>query len=221
MPRGLPVIITSIVLIQPDRLSHTCEYGDQRPLVGTPSSASRSEADEYQVLGSLDRQHIGWISPKRSLEAVVTEYDQLIEPWFPLLSTSAKARLQTPEARPLDAGLLGQALELIVTGPDPTSKAQGQASVPPLYQALKRTIATFEAFEICTILVAQARVLTALFEAVHGLFQAAYISIASTARSIEALDLFSRPETDLDITSVTPTDEELILVRCAFAILGR
>jgi hypothetical protein len=225
--RQIDIVLYVPLIMQPDRLSHACEYESRRPtrpLTVTPSSPSNSgsESDSDQIrrnLDLIDQCIEATSSDKRSPELIVREYDEDIHPWFPLLSDSTKARLRTSEARPPGLRLLGHALELIVTGP--IHMSGDRAVVSPLYQAMKRTIATFEALDINTILVVQARIFTTLFEIVHGLFQPAYVSIASSTRAIEALDLFAGLEPNLDVALGASIDEEIILVRCGVAILGR
>lgn len=138
-------------------------------------------------------------------ETTVPAYCREIEPWFPLISLP---RLwtqlpQTWEEVPLDVAFLCLSITLLTS--TPTSSLEAEEShddLKSLYLYIKSSLSATEGLGMNSLLIVQSRILVTLFEVAHGLYPAAYISIGTTARAVDALQVHPEggfaPSKDLD-----------------------
>lgn len=156
---------------------------------------------------------------------VAARYFSAIEVWFPIVAEDAfVSRLPSSwDEAPVDFSLLSLAIVLLTTTPEEQSDDNCTTSefMGP-YLSYKACIALLEGAGSNSLQVVQSKVLLALFEAAHGLYPAAYISIGSAVRSIESLIVFDRR--DLPSVLFTPRkteEEELMFTWHGILILDR
>lgn len=114
-----------------------------------------------------------------------------IERWFPIVSCSSLLGNipETWDEASLDLVVFCLSVELLAT-PSPAiiMNSKDPAMASSLYLHVKRQIGVAEGLGINSLLMVQARLLANLFEVAHGIYPAAYISIAAAIRAAEALD---------------------------------
>jgi hypothetical protein len=112
---------------------------------------------------------------------------------------------------------------LLTTAPPLTGEDNNDASdFKLLYFATKSHFATVEALGINSVLIIQSRILVTLFEIAHGFYPAAYISLGSTVRAADALEI----PRSLDVLhrhtlDTQPTQEDRVLIWCGILVLDR
>lgn len=120
-----------------------------------------------------------------SLKAVVTDYFGTIYRWMPIIS---RIRLYSLLSNPLrqqepDTILLLLSIRLLLSIPDQTGRGS------KLYSDAKELYCIAEAAGCFTIQMIQAGIMIALYELGHGIYPAAFLTIATCARYGTALGI--------------------------------
>jgi len=156
-------------------------------------------------------QQLGTSTP----EAIISGYCQEIEPWFPLISEPRLRTLvpQMWEYVSLDVTLLCLSIKLLTSTPSSSSEAEySHDDLQSLYLYVKSSLSATEGLGMNSLLLVQSRILVTLFEAAHGFYPAAYISIGTTVRAVDALQ--SHPIGDFSLSQAsddgTKGDETLL-----------
>ena len=107
----------------------------------------------------------------------------------------------------IDFTLLSLTIVLLSTTPEHQANNGGESiGFMSLYLSTKACSALVEGIGINSLLVVQSRLLIALFEAAHGFYPAAYVSIGATVRAAEALVVYG--ERDVPMIQSTAGDRE-------------
>ncbi|KAL7931373.1 hypothetical protein V8C35DRAFT_310246 [Trichoderma chlorosporum] len=175
------------------RREEDCQYetitlsssGSVTPL-GTNLAVSPDRIPSPQLIKVAIVENLSNLEPTD----IVSAYYRTIQPWFPII---AEPRLgdQLPDdwnGATLDFTLLCLAIVLLSTPPESTTWADTSNSVlKNLYLSAKSWIALAEGIGANSAEIVQSRLFITVFEVVHGLYPAAYVSIGATARAAEAL----------------------------------
>jgi hypothetical protein len=134
-------------------------------------------------------------------EEVATGYYRSIQTWFPIISFSELcARLPgTWEQASTDMCLLFMSMSLLRQVPE-TQIMDGNSRLPKAlessYLSLKSWIAILEGRGMNSLDFLHAKALLVLFEVVHGIFPAAYITIGALFRAADALHIYNSGQTN-------------------------
>jgi hypothetical protein len=193
----------------------------------TPSLSPRPEI--FLGSGAFTPSHVkeaiiqkfGPLTPEDTLSA----YCRKIEPWFPIVSISRlRSRIpRTWDEAPLEVALLCLSIILVTTTPPCSPEDEVDPSeFKSLYLYTKSSITSTEGLGLNSFLIVQSRILVTLFEVAHGFYPAAYISIGTTVRAADALEIHpgvdALPSHSLDDEAQR---EERVLTWCGILILDR
>lgn len=134
-------------------------------------------------------------------EEVATGYYRSIQTWFPIISfLELCARLPgTWEQASTDMCLLFMSMSLLRQVPE-TQIMDGNCRLPKAlessYLSLKSWIAILEGRGMNSLDFLHAKALLVLFEVVHGIFPAAYITIGALFRAADALHIYNSGQTN-------------------------
>jgi hypothetical protein len=170
-------------------LGQLCLYGD---------SDSTDEASENALnLDALIPADIKVNITKRlsstNLSEIITTYSETIHTWVWIFSQSTLSREHpaTWDTASVDSALLCFAIMLLNSAP---RESQGAYVLSPehksMYLMSKARISMLEGAGLSSIDFVKARLLVNIFEVSHGLYPAAYLSIAATVRAADALAAF-------------------------------
>lgn len=176
-------------------LGHVCDY-EYLHASSTSSSLSPFPRPEFHpgclaiTLNQLRHSIVQSLEPLTP-EDILSAYCRAIEPWFPIVACSHLRRSlpSTWDSVHLDVALLCLSLLLLTTTPPVSAEDDNNPSkFKSLYLHMKSSLSLAEGLGVHSFLVLQTRTLVALFEAMHGLFPAACISIGATVRAAEAIE---------------------------------
>ncbi|PVH98152.1 hypothetical protein DM02DRAFT_566804, partial [Periconia macrospinosa] len=176
------------------RLGQRCEYDTfKTSYFGPVSIASKtslgSEAAAIKCLKDAVIRELDPLTP----ESTLLVYRGSIEPWFPI-AYNLKDRLRPVwEEVTLDVALLCLSICLVTTNPSSILRSDGP-QFTNTYLQTKSTLALAEALGMNSPPIVQSRILLTLFEVSHGFYPAAYISIATTLRAADALEIHPMDE---------------------------
>jgi hypothetical protein len=170
-------------------LGQLCLYGD---------SDSTDEASENALnLDALIPANIKVNITKRlsstNLSEIITTYSETIHTWVWIFSQSTLSREHpaTWDTASVDSALLCFAIMLLNSAP---RESHGAYILSPehksMYLMSKARISMLEGAGLNLIDFVKARLLVNIFEVSHGLYPAAYLSIAATVRAADALAAF-------------------------------
>ncbi|KUJ15403.1 uncharacterized protein LY89DRAFT_735517 [Mollisia scopiformis] len=210
------------------RLRQVCKY-DSRPLASSgptpdPSPSPRSEISLTAAAFTPSQtkhaiiQRLGSLKP----EDIVSVCIQMIDPWFPIMSIPRlQARLPPSwDECSLDLALLCFSINLVATTPPELPEDVNDPSeFKTSYLCAKSWISLMEGFGINTLDLLLARILVTLFEVVHGIYPAAYLSIASTTRAADALALY--PGVDASLSEDEDNRQDGVSGWCGILVLDR
>ncbi|KAH8703840.1 hypothetical protein BGW36DRAFT_287451 [Talaromyces proteolyticus] len=212
------------------RLHQTCEYeGLELPPLDlsrlTPSPSPRVDLLSSDTLTPSQVkdtiiEKLGSISP----EEVSSEYTQSIDPWFPIISYTLQGQLPSSwNEASLDFTILCLCIIMLSTNPPPSSEYRDNPSrFKALYLCTKSWISLIEGFGANSLELVQARSLVTLFEVAHGLYPAAYISIAATVRAADALGIHPSSQTSpIHSSSDEAKKQEAVFLWCGIHVLDR
>jgi hypothetical protein len=160
-----------------------------RDLISEPSVPILSSEEDIKI---VIMRRFSEITP----EDVATAYYRSIQTWFPIISFAELcARLpRTWEQASTDMCLLLISMSLLQKIPE-TQIKDGNRHLPQVlespYLLLKSLVAVLEGLGVNSLDFLYARALLVLFEVVHGIFPAAYISIGSLFRAADALLIYN------------------------------
>jgi hypothetical protein len=151
---------------------------------------------------------------------IMTSYSKTIHPWFCIFSQSALSRQHpiTWDAAPVDFALLCCTIVLLNSTPQ---ESQGtyilDSEHKSMYLMAKSWTSLLEGAGFNSINFVKVRLLISIFEVSHGLYPAAYLSVAATIRAADALVVFEG-----DSRSLAETDtEEFRIMWCGIAVIDR
>lgn len=135
---------------------------------------------------------------------VASSYLDSIEPWFLIISDDMCRQLPNVwDDATVDFMMLSLTIVLLSTVPEGHS-CHGNA--PPnlmsLYLSTKACSALVEGAGINSLEVAQSKLFIALFEVGHGFYPAAYTSISTAVRAIEALIIYDEANVSMTQSAV-------------------
>ncbi|KAL2842084.1 hypothetical protein BJX68DRAFT_244937 [Aspergillus pseudodeflectus] len=206
------------------RLRQACHYEGRA--ISSPSSTPSSSLDAELPLETLSPGHIKDAIAKKLTSApsdIFAIYIQSIHPWFPIIAQTPPDQLpQSWNEASLDYTLLALCISLLCTSPPPSSGDGTLSGLQSAYLHVKSWIAVIEGLGITSLKIVQARTLVTLFEVAHGFYPAAYISIGTTVRAADALEI----HTDFSPSSSSSTTdesgrEEAVIIGWAIRILDR
>lgn len=209
------------------RLGRRCEYQFSKAscLGPTRSQSSESEtflASEPIAPGHLKNAVIHKLEPFTP-ESALSAYKQAIEPWFPIASQLQGQLRPTWDETSLDVALLCLSIFLLTTSPFSTAKSDRTTSeLGTFYLQTKSSLTLAEGLGFNSFPIVQSRILVTLFEVSHGFYPAAYISIGTTVRAMDALEV--HPSGDVlqpHGSDGAVSDEETILNWCGILVLDR
>ena len=158
----------------------------------------------------------------KHLEEILLNYFESIHLWLPIMS---RKRFHdqytdfqtTPSA---DFAILLLAMRLITQHPSIDSEVDQDREV--LYLATKTLFAQVQAFIPSSIYLVQAGVILSHYEHAHGMIEAAYITIGTTARMAYALGLNNKPcSTEMEGSDAWLEDEEALSTWWGLVICDR
>lgn len=211
------------------RLRQTCNYeitvASSSGLTPSPSPRPEiflgSAAVTPSHLKNVIIQTFGPVTPGD----VLSTYHQSIEPWFPtvLMSRLRNRFPQTWDEASLDVALFCLSVILLTTTPPSSPEDENDPSdFKSLYFYMKSSIASSEGLGVNSFLTVQSRILVTLFEVAHGFYPAAYISIGTTVRALDALEIHpgvdTLPSHSFDAEAKR---EETVMTWCGIIILDR
>ena len=194
------MLLLPLPVLNFDSLRRKCKYETRRSsssvsvTSGSPSTPDHtknllSEGSRFtttNIKASMIQSLAG-----RSSTDVSALYFQSIEPWFPVLGPS---RMTTElscswDDATVDFTLLCLTIVLVCTHPKygPGIPDSAAFDFQSLYLLVKSHCSLLEGLGINSLETVQARLLLTLFEMVHGIYPAAYITIGSTVRAADAL----------------------------------
>lgn len=210
------------------RLGRECSYAINNGSFAS-SSTSQSPGSELfppsdlSAFRQLKRGVISFIQSS-SPKAVIPTYERTIEPWFPIAFDLRDSIRSTWDETQLDVALLCLSIKLLSTDPMSTAKDNAEDHIEPkaVYLHIKSSIALTEGLGLNSFPLVHTRIMITLYEVCHGFYAAAYISIASTFRSMDAL-LEHPPDTTKEYhrTPVSSSHEEAVSAWCAILLLDR
>ncbi|KAH8819837.1 hypothetical protein F5884DRAFT_892822 [Xylogone sp. PMI_703] len=204
------------------RLNQVCRYTTSYSSSSSSASSSTPLPEHFPSPNTLkfDSHKADIIQKLQGTEPkdIVAIYSSTLKPWFPIISESRlSSRLSdTWDNMSVDLILLSVTIVLLSTIPDHGDKDD----LMSLYLSIKGWIGLAEGVGHSSLQIAQARLFTTLFETAHGLYPAAYISIAATARTLEVLVASE----EQDFSSAKFTEEEKMEQRitwCGVLIVDR
>ncbi|KAJ9614600.1 hypothetical protein H2200_002737 [Cladophialophora chaetospira] len=209
------------------RLGRRCEYEafEASSFGPTPSQSPRSET--FNASDPMTRSHLKNTIIQRlehhTPESVISAYHQAVEPWFPIVPRLQSRLRSTWDETPLDVALLCLAISLLTTSPSSTTKDNGDVSeLETSYLQTKSSLALAEGLGVNSFPLVQSRILITLFEVSHGFYPAAYISLGSTLRALDALEVLAGLDTSRShYSDGAPNHEETVLTWCGILVLDR
>ncbi|KAK5052757.1 hypothetical protein LTR84_002623 [Exophiala bonariae] len=164
-------------------------------------------------------QKLGPFTP----ESAVSAYRRAVEPWFPVISELGSRVPATCDETSLDVALLCLSILLFTTSPSSTTMNDDITSgLEILYLQTKSSLAFAEGLGLNSVQIVQSRILLTLFEASHGFYPAAYISIGATLRAADALEVHPIEDAVQPYCSNEAiTYEETVLMWCGILVLDR
>lgn len=207
------------------RLRQTCIY-EPRSLP-SPSSTPSPESDTALYPQPFTPDHIknsiiqrlGSVEPKE----IAPIYSRAIDQWFPIISLPLLQSRLPPswDGAPLDLTLLCVSITLL-TSPPTSEDHSNPSNFKSLYLCIKSWISLIEGLGINSLLVVQSRILVTLFEIAHGFYPAAYISIGSTVRAADALEVHAGLNSSLATSSKSEGDQaDEVTTWCGILVLDR
>lgn len=119
---------------------------------------------------------------------VASEYTKSVHPWFPIVSHAFQRQFPSSwNEASIDFTILALWITMLTSTPPSVLQDENKS----LYVYAKSWTSLVEGFGINSIEVVQARTFMALFEAAHGLYPAASISIGAASRAADALNVNS------------------------------
>ena len=226
MPAVSACLQWSPEIVQSDthaRLRQACHYESRAT---SPSSSTSSSPLDLEYSTGLS-------SPTRIKNAIAEKltstpsdlslaYVRFVHPWLPIIANKLQDHASDPwNEVPLDHALLALCVDLLCTQP-PLSQGETSPSSRSAYLYVKSLVAVVEGLGIISLKMIQARLLVTLFEASHGFYPAAYISIGSTTKAADALKVHDQlcSKSTLSATDESMGDETLLVV-WAIQILDR
>jgi hypothetical protein len=132
-------------------------------------------------------ERLGQITP----DDVVSEYTKSLHPWFPIIPHAFQGQLLSSwNEASLDFTILALCIIMLTCAPPSASQEENPSTFKSLYIYAKSWISLIEGFGINSIEVVQARICMALFEAAHGFYPAASISIGAASRAADAINVY-------------------------------
>jgi hypothetical protein len=207
----------------------------------TETSCRANQRCEYENLNAsfLDPTRRASLSPQALAinnlkDSIVHELDQLtpelallayqnsLEPWFPIAYNLQDRLRPAWEEVTLDVALLCQTIRLINTSPSPKLEHDGSSQFTHNHLQAKSCLALAEGLGLNSLVLVQSRILLTLFEVSHGLYPAAYMSISSTLRAMDALEIHPTEEALQRkwLNGIT-SQEETILTWSGILVLDR
>ncbi|KAH7025571.1 hypothetical protein B0J12DRAFT_771660 [Macrophomina phaseolina] len=180
------------------RLHQICEYEQS-----APSASPSSEIDNALTPHGLKLsivQRLSDLEPR----AIASTYSRAILPWFAFISESnLHSRLrQTWSDASVDLTLLAFVIALFDESPRQSEQCCSfRPDTMSMYLSSKSWLALLEGAGLNSIDLVNARLLITLFEVVHGLYPAAYLSVASTIRAADALYVYGSQGSSLTRSS--------------------
>jgi hypothetical protein len=171
-------------------LGQLCLYGDS----DSTDEASSENALNLDALIPADiKVNITKRLSSTNLSEIITTYSETIHTWVWIFSQSTLSREHpaTWDTASVDSALLCFAIMLLNSAP---RESQGAYVLSPehksMYLMSKARISMLEGAGLNSIDFVKARLLVNIFEVSHGLYPAAYLSIAATVRAADALAAF-------------------------------
>ncbi|KAH8682813.1 hypothetical protein BGZ60DRAFT_205794 [Tricladium varicosporioides] len=190
------------------RLQTNCIYDNNLVTPSSSSASSTISAETPSVRPSIKFPEFDFktlILEKLSstpIEDVVGLHFRTIHLWFPILADANLCRRlpRNWENSVDEFTLLFAIMSLLNATPPNSNDTSGDIlweEIRELYLLCKSWFSILEAYGKNTLGLVQARVLLVLFETFHGVFPAAYISIAGAVRAIDALCVYAEINTPL------------------------
>lgn len=193
---------------------------DVLPLNAFDSKASEASATSDNILSSQIRHIIE--ADGKYIDDVVQRYFQGVHLWLPILSKKRfRDRLANFQAVPTaDFAILLLLMRLITQHPSPDPDVDQDREV--LYLASKTLFAQVQAFIPSSLYLVQAGVILATYEHAHGMIEAAYVTIGTSARMACALGLHNKPcSMEMQGTNAWLDDEEALATWWGLMICDR
>jgi Fungal specific transcription factor domain len=156
------------------------------------------------------------------IDDVVVRYFQGVHLWLPIISKKRfRDRFAHFQATPTaDFALLLLLMRLIIQHPSPDPDMDQDREV--LYLASKTLFAQVQAFVPSSLFLVQAGVMLATYEHAHGMIEAAYVTIGTSARMACALGLHTKPcSMEMQGTDAWLDDEEALATWWGLMICDR
>jgi hypothetical protein len=178
-------------------LRQSCLY-DEASLPSPALTPHTPGAERFEKSSSALDSALDVVNIRQSIVADVTNssphdilrrYHQEIEPWFPVLEAEHLAIPDSWSELPLDTLLFLAALNIYMHPVDESLATQ--------QHRVKSYLSLTEVSGLNTVHSVLARIVVTLFEVAHGMYPAAYISLGSTVRAVDALHLFNEKQEDL------------------------
>ncbi|GAQ47106.1 unnamed protein product [Aspergillus niger] len=185
----------------------------------TPSPASETTHFGWEPLTPAQIKHaIIQRLDSATPDSVLAQYIRSINPWFPFLSHLAQRQLPSSWH---DASLSFTMLSFCIVMLDTRPPLSEGSICKSLYLWAKSWTSLIEGLGIHSLELVQARTLITLFEVVHGLYPAAYISVGATARATDALNIHSRYLSSPDPSNNGTPTPEVAFIWCGTYTLDR
>jgi hypothetical protein len=192
-------------------LGQRCTYGD---------SDSTDEANPEALTPAAIKANIIARLSSTNPREIMTAYSETIHPWFSIFSQStlSKQHPTTWDTASVDFVLLCFAIILLNSAP---RESQGtyvlSSELRPKYLMSKAWIALLEGAGLNSIDFVKARLLVNIFEVSHGLYPAAYLSVAATVRAADALAAFQPQGVSLSLAEADA--KEYMIMWCGIAVI--
>ena len=156
------------------------------------------------------------------IDDVVLRFFQSVHVWLPIISRRRfRDRLAQFQVAPAaDFAILVLIMRLIMQHPSPDSDMDQDREV--LYLASKTLLAQVQAFIPSSLYLVQAGVILAHYEKAHGMIEAAYVTIGTSARMACALGLHNKTcSMEMQGTDAWLDDEEALATWWGLMICDR
>jgi hypothetical protein len=211
------------------RLRQRCTYKQPRVLSSAPTPSPSPGPDIFRGSKVFSASHFKDAIIQKLVpltpEDIFSAYSREIEPWFPVVSIPRPGnRLPlTWDKAPLDVALLCLSIILVTTTPPSSAEDDNSPSeFKALYFYTKSHMASAEGLGINSFRTVQSRILVTLFEVAHGFYPAAYISIGTTVRAADALEVHTGADMSPGHSlEDKPTGEDTMLIWCGILVLDR